>query len=480
MKVAILGAGVSGICMAIKLKKSGIEEFTIFEKSSNLGGTWFDNTYPGCACDVPSHFYSYSFELKTDWTRVYSSSEEIRQYLEFCAEKYQIVSNIKFNTEINSASFLSKKNVWELKTSKGKKIETKFLISGLGQLNSPNVPDIRGIDTFKGESFHSSRWNHDYNLENKEIAVIGNGGSAVQFIPELGKKAKKLYIFQKSAHWAMERRDKPYSEFTKWLFKYFPLVLRLYRFRTWVLLGSNYYALVKQTWYTKFLEGKTLQYLNSIVKDLDLVKKLTPSYPFGCKRVLVVENYYETLVKENCEVVDSPILEIKKDSIVDSERNERKVDLIIYATGFRTSEFLTPLEVFGFEGKRLKDSWSKGAEAHRGIAVSGFPNFFMLYGPNTNLGHNSIIFMIECQSEYILKCIKKTLRNNSSYIDVKEDEMTKYNQRVQKGLAETVFSANCDSWYKNEKGKVINNYHKGHINYWLENTNPKFKEFNFD
>ncbi|SVE14746.1 uncharacterized protein METZ01_LOCUS467600, partial [marine metagenome] len=248
--------------------------------------------------------------------------------------------------------------------------ETKFLISGLGQLNSPNVPDIMGIDTFKGESFHSSRWNHDYNLENKEIAVIGNGGSAVQFIPELGKKAKKLYIFQKSAHWAMERRDKPYSEFTKWLFKYFPLVLRLYRFRTWVLLGSNYYALVKQTWYTKFLEGKTLQYLNSIVKDLDLVKKLTPSYPFGCKRVLVVENYYETLVKENCEVVDSPILEIKKDSLVDSERNERKVDLIIYATGFRTSEFLTPLEVFGFEGKRLKDSWSNGAEAHRGIAVS--------------------------------------------------------------------------------------------------------------
>ena len=319
MKVAILGAGVSGICMAIKLKKSGIEEFTIFEKSSNLGGTWFDNTYPGCACDVPSHFYSYSFELKTDWTRVYSSSEEIRQYLEFCAEKYQIVSNIKFNTEINSASFLSKKNVWELKTSNGKKIETKFLISGLGQLNSPNLPDIMGIDTFKGESFHSSRWNHDYNLENKEIAVIGNGGSAVQFIPELGKKAKKLYIFQKSAHWAMERRDKPYSEFTKWLFKYFPLVLRLYRFRTWVLLGSNYYALVKQTWYTKFLEGKTLQYLNSIVKDLDLVKKLTPSYPFGCKRVLVVENYYETLVKENCEVVDSPILEIKKGSLVDSE-----------------------------------------------------------------------------------------------------------------------------------------------------------------
>ena len=479
MQAAILGAGVSGICMAIKLKQSGMSSFKIFEKSSKLGGTWFDNTYPGCACDVPSHFYSYSFELKNDWTRVYSSSEEIREYLEYCAKKYDIFSHIEFNTEIKSASFDTEENLWLLETKQGVHRKTKFLISGLGQLNSPEIPNIQGQEIFQGKTFHSAKWDHGFDMQDKEVAVIGNGGSAVQFVPDIGKKAKKLYIFQKSAHWAMERKDKPYSNVMKWIFKYIPLVLRLYRFRIWFLLGSNYFALVKRTWYSKILEAKTTKYMNSIVTDPALVKKLTPDYFFGCKRVLVVEDYYETLIKDNCELVDIPIQRLESNVIIDEKGKERKVDLIIYGTGFKTSKFLTPLKISGFQGKELNDSWSEGAEAHRGVTVSGFPNFFMLYGPNTNLGHNSIIFMIECQAKFIMQCIKKVLDNKKSYIDIKKAEMLKYNEDVQKGLEKTVFSSNCDSWYKNEKGKVVNNYHKGHISYWYENSRPNFKEFNF-
>ena len=224
--------------------------------------------------------------------------------------------------------------------------------------------------------------------------------------------------------------------------------------------------MVKRTWYSKFFEKTSINYIKSIIKDPNLVKKLTPNYPFGCKRVLVVENYYETLAKENCEVIDSPITLIDKDMITDSKGVERKVDMIIYGTGFRTSEFLSPLEIVGLKEKTLDEEWSDGAEAHRGVCISGFPNFFMLYGPNTNLGHNSIIFMIECQVNYILRCIQKVMKSNNSSIDIKKENMQKYNKYVQAGLKKTVFSANCDSWYKNESGKVINNYHKGSLSYW--------------
>jgi len=480
MEIVILGAGISGICMAIKLKRAGIDSFKIFEKSSGLGGTWFDNTYPGCACDVPSHFYSYSFELKADWSRVYSGSHEIREYLEYCANKYDVFSHIEFNTEIKSATFSSNKNKWLLKNTQGVETETKFLISGLGQLNSPNIPSIEGQESFIGKSFHSSRWDHDYDTKNKRIAVIGNGGSAVQFIPSIGKHAKKLYVFQRSAQWSIQRRDKEFSNTLKWIFKYIPFSLRLYRLRIWILLGSNYFALVKRTWYSKFFEKTSINYIKSIIKDPNLVKKLTPNYPFGCKRVLVVENYYETLAKENCEVIDSPITLIDKDMITDSKGVERKVDMIIYGTGFRTSEFLSPLEIVGLKEKTLDEEWFDGAEAHRGVCISGFPNFFMLYGPNTNLGHNSIIFMIECQVNYILRCIQKVMKSKNSSIDIKKEKMQKYNKYVQAGLKKTVFSANCDSWYKNDSGKVINNYHKGSLSYWLENSRPNFREFNFD
>ena len=480
IEVAILGAGFSGICISIQLKKFGINSFEVFEKSPALGGTWHDNTYPGAACDVPSHLYSFSFEIKDDWTRKYSGSKEINDYLNFCADKYEIRQNITFNTEIVSANFDNDEGVWVLESSTKQKYKARFLVSGLGQLNSAHIPYIKGQSEFKGRSFHSSHWDHSLGLEDKRIAVIGNGGSAVQFIPHVGTKAKKLTVYQRSAHWAMSRNDFAYSSFQKNIFKYLPFVQRIYRFFIWLQLGSNFYAIVKQTWYTKVVKKKIREYLSSIIKDPILLKKLIPDYEIGCKRLLVVEDYYETLVKDNVHVIDVPIKEISENSVIDVNNNEEEVDVIIYGTGFQTSKFLTPLEVTNHKNISLNEYWKQGVKAHRGVMIAEFPNFFMLYGPNTNLGHNSIIFMIECQVNYTIKCIKKVVKLKKSIITPREQAMNSYNKGLQEGLLGTVFSSNCNSWYKNEDGKILNNYDKGHLEYFLENTYPKFSEYDLN
>ena len=477
MRVAILGAGISGICMAIKLKKAGITSYTIFEKSPELGGTWFDNTYPGAACDVPSHLYSFSFEIKTDWTRKYAGSQEINEYLNFCADKYKIRSNINFNVQIESAHFNKREGVWILKSTEGKSYKAEFLISGLGQLNSPNIPIIEGQEYFKGSFFHSSQWDHSVDLKGKDIAVIGNGGSAVQFIPHIGKIARRLYIFQRSAHWGMARIDFSYSSFHKFIFKNIPLIQKIYRFFIWLQLGSNFYAIVKKTWYSNFVKKTISNYMSSIIKEPSLLKKLTPNYSLGCKRLLVVENYYETLIQEKVEVINVPIKKINSNSIIDLNNVERKIDALIYGTGFQTSKFLTPIEIFNAKNQSLNNYWADGAKAHRGVTIPDFHNFFILYGPNTNLGHNSIIFMIECQVKYVVRCLEKVIKLGGRMISPKQESMEKYNSRLQKGLKTTVFSEDCNSWYKNNSGKILNNYNKGHVEYFLENTFPKFHEY---
>ena len=475
--VAILGAGISGICMSIQLDKAGIKSYAVFEKSSQLGGTWFDNTYPGAACDVPSHLYSFSFEMKHDWSRKYAGSKEINEYLNFCADKYEIRKNIHLNTEIKSASFDKVNNYWILTTHNNEVFEAKFLVSALGQLNSPNFPNIKGQDDFQGQCFHSAQWDHSTLLENKKIAVIGNGGSAVQFIPHIGKSAKKLIIFQRSAHWGMGRIDFEYSDYQKFIFKKIPWIQRIYRLYIWLQLGSNFYAIVKKTWYSNFVAKTVKAYLGSIVKDPVLLKTLTPDYPLGCKRLLVLENYYETLIQDHVEVTDSPIKEILSNSIIDSNNIEREVDVLIYGTGFQTTKFLSPIEIINHNNISLDQYWVEGPTAHRGITVSEFPNLFLLYGPNTNLGHNSIIFMIECQVKYAISCMSRVIKLKKKFIVPKNEAMKTYNKELQEGLEKTVFSSNCNSWYKNSSGKIINNYHKGHLEYFFENTSPKFKEY---
>lgn len=475
-RIAILGAGISGLCMAIQLKKAGISSFTIYEKSNGVGGTWRDNTYPGAGCDVPSHLYSFSFESKADWTRKYAEQPEILQYLEHCAQKYGIVPHIQFNTQIADARFDDLEGVWKLRTCAGEEIAVNILISGCGQLNRPHYPEIPGLNTFEGTTFHSARWNHQHDLAGKSVAVLGNGASAIQFMPHIAPKTKKLYVFQRSANWMIPKADREYARFEQWIFRQFPAVAQLYRYFLYLQLEKNFFAFLKDSRYAKQVENSTEQLLSQ-VSDPRLQEVLRPDYPVGCKRILISNDFYSSIQNPNVEVVTTPIERVTRDGIITSDDQLRPVDTIIFATGFEATTFLTPMKVEGLSNIMLETAWKEGAEAHLGVAVSGFPNFFMLYGPNTNLGHNSIIFMIECQVSYVVQCIQEIIDRNLLYLDVRREAMDLYNKELQENIKKSVWDAGCNSWYKTETGKVTTNWPSLSAQYWWRTRRLNLSEY---
>jgi cation diffusion facilitator CzcD-associated flavoprotein CzcO len=479
LDIAILGAGVSGLCMGIQLKRAGIESFTLFEKSDGIGGTWHDNRYPGACCDVPSHFYSFSFERNPNWSRAFSPQPEIQAYLEGCAEKYGVLPHIRFGVEIAGASFDEHAGVWRIRSTAGEEITARVLVSGLGQLNLPHVPDLPGLAGFEGTSFHSARWNESHELANERVAVVGNGASAIQFIPEIAKKAGRVTIFQRSANWIIPRNDRTFGDVAKRRFRDHPLLARATRALIWLMLETRFFAVVRHGRISRRMTKMATDYMHSIVKDPALRAKLTPDYPIGCKRVLVSDDYYQALVRENVEVVTSPIARVESGAIVTADGVAHPADTIVFATGFQTTSFLAPLAIEGLGGRKLEEAWRDGAEAHLGVTVAGFPNFFLLYGPNTNLGHNSIILMIECQVRYALRCIQELARRGVTYVDVRREAMERFNVALQQDLAKTTWVANCDSWYKNEAGKVTNNWSGTTIEYWWHTRTPDWNEFRF-
>lgn len=464
--VAILGAGISGICLGIQLKQAGIDSFTIFEKSDGVGGTWKDNTYPGACCDVPSMLYSFSFELKTDWSRKFSPQSEILDYLEHCTDKYGVRPHLRCNTEIASARFDESDSVWRIRTATGEDHTADIFVSGVGQLNRPYYPDIPDREEFQGTTFHSARWNHQHDLSGENVAVIGNGASAIQIIPQIAPATKQLHIFQRSANWMIPRMDGAYSEREKDRFTRMPLLARAYRAFIWALLESRWPAFSKQSRAGKKLEKFATAEMHKHITDPVLRAILTPDYPVGCKRILISDDYYPALTRDNVEVVTDHITRFTKNGIVTTDGRERPLDTIIYATGFRASDFLAPMDIHGTAGKTLNQVWKDGAEAYLGVALAGFPNFFMLYGPNTNLGHNSIILMIECQVRYIMQCIRRLMERNLASIDVRQDAMENYNREVQRSLKQSVWDTGCASWYKNAAGKITNNWPHSTISYW--------------
>ncbi|MEA2754438.1 MAG: hypothetical protein QOJ54_727 [Aliidongia sp.] len=476
LDIAILGAGVAGLCMAIRLRKAGFTRFAIFEKADGIGGTWRDNSYPGSGCDVPSHLYRFSFEPKSDWSRAYAEQPEILRYLAHCVEKYRLSAHLRLNTEIAAARFDEAAGLWHLTTLAGKAITARVLISGLGQLNRPCWPEIPGLDNFAGIKFHSARWDHAADLTGKNVAVIGSGASAIQFIPRIAAQTQKLHVFQRSPNWMIPKDDREYNRLEQRLFRFLPGWAWLYRQYIYLLLEKNFLAFIQGSWFGRQFRNVAERHL-ARVADPVLRERLRPDYPVGCKRILISNEYYPALQLPQVEIVTDPIARIEDGAIVTADGIARPVDTIILATGFDSQQFLAPLDIIGLEGRSLRDVWRDGAEAYLGLTVPGFPNFFMLYGPNTNLGHNSIIIMIEAQVGYALRCIRTLFGRHLSWLDVKPEAMRRFNDRLQRDLGHSVWAGGCRSWYKNAAGKVTNNWSGFTLRYRLATRRVAFRDY---
>ncbi|MGZ4757972.1 MAG: flavin-containing monooxygenase [Acidimicrobiales bacterium] len=473
-RIAILGTGFGGLGMAIRLQQAGITSFTIYEKADGVGGTWRDNTYPGTECDVPSHLYSLSFAPKHDWSRHYPEQPEILAYLEDCADRFGLRPHIRFGAEIAAARFDDGASEWRLETTTGEELVADVLVCGLGQLNRPFVPDIEGLAEFEGTVFHSARWNHDHPLDGESVAVVGNGASAVQFVPRIAPVAGHLTIFQRSANWVMPKDNPPFAARTRALFARFPWLDRAYRASIYLRFEARFLMFRRNSRFARLVEKAGRAYREKEVADPVLREQLTPDYPIGCKRILAVSDYYSTLVRDDVDVVTEPIERITRSGVVTADGRERPVDVIILATGFESTDFLAPVEIVGRAGLKLDEVWHDGAEAYLGLTVSGFPNLFMLYGPNTNLGHNSIVFMLERQISYVLQCVQEMAAEGLASLEVRPEVMARYNRAVQKRMHQTVWEAGCSSWYKNESGKVTNNWPTFTVEYWLATRHPRF------
>jgi cation diffusion facilitator CzcD-associated flavoprotein CzcO len=467
VRIAIIGAGHSGICMGMKLKQAGIEDFVILEKAPSLGGTWRDNTYPGASCDAPSFLYSFSFAQKTDWSRRFAWQSELLAYSAECAVKYGLLPRCRFNAEVVHVAFDDASSTWTLTCADGTAWEADFVVAGVGQLNRPSIPDFAGRATFAGEQFHSAQWNHAVDLTGKRVAVIGSAASAVQFVPQIAPQVARLTVFQRSPNWLMPRKDRLYAPRTQRLLTRWPRLAKAYHDFQWLFFGEMQLTpLMKQVRPVQAIaRWKSSRHLRRQVKDPALRANLVPDYPIGAKRVLFNDDYYPALCRANVELVTDAIEAIVPNGIRTQAGRVFDADVIVYATGFKSTEFLAPMTIVGRSGRVLRDEWSKGARAYLGVTVSGFPNFFMLYGPNTNLGHNSILVMIEAQADYILDALSKMQVRGLKRIDVKQPVMDEYNRSLQQDLARSVWATTGASWYKLADGTITNNWPHSTIRY---------------
>ncbi|MEC7119562.1 MAG: NAD(P)/FAD-dependent oxidoreductase, partial [Pseudomonadota bacterium] len=407
VETAIVGAGFGGMATAIRLLQNGNEDFVLIDKGNTVGGTWRENTYPGAACDVQSHMYSFSFEGKTDWSKRYAGWEEIQDYIQSTAKKYQLERYARFNTEVIAARFDADTAHWTIDFKDGDSIQCKFFVLASGPLHVPQIPNFKGIESFKGKVFHSAQWDHSYDLTGKNVVSIGTGGSAIQYVPEIAPKVKQLYVMQRTPAWVIPRDERKYPEFEKKLFAKFPALRRIHRARLYWSNESRVLPIFNPR-IMKYGQKAVEMFIRYQVKDAALAKKLTPDYVLGCKRILISNRYFPTFNRPNVELVTDGIAEVRENSIITRDGIERPADCIIYGTGFITDPriYMKGFECIGLNGRNLMDDWKDGAESYYGITTAGYPNMFQLVGPNTGLGHNSIIFMIEAQVHYILEMMK--------------------------------------------------------------------------
>lgn len=452
-RVIVVGTGFSGLCMGVKLRENGEDDFVLLERAGDVGGTWRDNTYPGCACDVESHLYSFSFEPNPNWSRMYAPQPEIFAYLQHVAKKYDLLRHVRFHANIVASQFDEARKLWVVKAEDGRVFEAEILVSGMGGLSNPAVPDIKGLDTFEGTTFHSATWNHDYDLTGKRVAVIGSGASAIQFVPAIAPKVDHLTYFQRTPPWVVPKMDRPIRAEEKADFVNNPWRQRLARTKLYWTLEMRFLAFKFKPEWMKLVAKVGKGRIHKAVKDPVLRAKLTPDYTPGCKRLLISNEYYPALARTNVEVVTEGIREVNAKGVVTKDGQMHEVDAIIFGTGFKVQDPIPPKTVFGKGHVDLADAWKGGPEAYMGITVSGFPNFFMLMGPNTGLGHNSMVFMIESQAHYIVEAIKTMKERRIKVLDVKPQAQARFIDAVQSDLKRTVWNSGCKSWYLDDKGR---------------------------
>lgn len=453
--IAIIGTGFGGLGAAIELKRAGHDDIVIFEQGDDVGGVWRENTYPGAACDVPSPYYCFSYAPNPTWPRRFSPQPAILDYLRRVTDTYDVRRHIRFGTEVASADFDESSNTWTITTSAGETVEVDVLVSAVGQLSRPSWPRIAGRETFTGASYHSAQWDHGVDLTGKLVAVIGTGASAIQFVPEIAPVVSGLSLFQRTPPYLLPRPDTEFSSLHHKIFTRLPFTQKAERGGWFIATEGLGVAFLYSRTMAKALEKVSLMHMRHQTRGTDLLEKVWPTYPIGCKRILFSSNYLPSLLRPNVEVVTDNIVEIDATGVLTADGTHHDVDVIIYGTGFTATDFLAPLTITGQGGLDLREQWSEGARAYLGLTVPHFPNLFLMYGPNTNLGSGSIVFMLECQARYIRQALAH-LRDGNSLVVRPAVEAT-YDQEVQSRLSGGVWSK-CASWYRLANGRIPTNW----------------------
>ncbi|MDT7549409.1 MAG: hypothetical protein QOE84_1803 [Actinomycetota bacterium] len=453
VRVAIIGSGFAGLGVAIGLRRQGEGDFVVLERANDLGGTWRDNSYPGCACDVPSHLYSFSFAPNPNWSRMFSGAAEIHDYMQQVATEHGVRPHLRFGTELLDARWIEGEQRWHLTTTRGP-LTAQVLVCGTGPLSEPLVPDLPGLADFEGNAFHSARWDHEHDLTGGRVAVVGTGASAIQFIPAVAEQAAALTVFQRTPPWVLPRFDRAIKDSAKEKYRANPRRQLRARSAIYWLRELNLLAFTKRGRVSRLAERLARHHLRRQVPDAALRERLTPSYALGCKRILLSDDYYPALVRPNVEVVAAPVVEVRAHSVVDGDGREHPVDTIVFATGFHTTDQPIAARLRGRDGRLLSEVWDPSPQAYLGTTVSGFPNLFLMLGPNTVLGHTSVIYMIEAQVTYVLDALRTMDRLGASSVDVTERALSSYNDDIQRQLAGTVWNAGgCKSWYLDAAGR---------------------------
>jgi cation diffusion facilitator CzcD-associated flavoprotein CzcO len=479
VEVAIIGSGFAGLGMAIKLKAAGVTSLVILERADDIGGTWRDNAYPGCACDVPSHLYSFSFEPNPGWRRMYGTQPEIQAYLRHCADKYDLRPHLRVRSEVTGAAYDEPSARWIVHIADGTTVRAHILISGMGGLSNPSIPHLPGVENFRGVSFHSAQWNADYDLRGKRVAVVGTGASAIQFVPQIAPQVAELHLFQRTPPWILPKPDYAFDEKRLTRFERSPARVWFFRKLIYILHELRAIPFTMNRKLMRGVEKMAHAHIERQVADPALRRAVTPDYTIGCKRILISNDYYPTLARPNVELVTDAIAEVRADSIVTSDGRERSIDALIYGTGFKASEPIAPCTIRGVGGVELLDQWKSGIEAYLGITVAGFPNFFMLVGPNTGLGHNSMVFMIEAQVNYIMQCLRMMKRLGARTMNVRRTAESAFNRYIDERMKSTVWATGCKSWYLDANGRNITLWPASTVEYWMRTRSVRPSDYDF-
>ncbi|HET6786851.1 MAG TPA: NAD(P)/FAD-dependent oxidoreductase, partial [Aquabacterium sp.] len=436
--------------------------------------------YPGCACDVPSHLYSFSFEANPDWSRMYAPQPEIYAYLRRCAEKYNLIQHVRFNANMIGARYDEARRVWRLQAEDGRVFESEILVSGMGGLSNPAIPDIQGLERFEGTTFHSATWNHGYDFTGKQVAVIGSGASAIQFVPKIAPLVDQLHYFQRTPPWVVPKDDRPLKASERADFAANPWRQRIERIKQYWMMELRFLAFKFKPEWMGLVAKVAKHKIAQATPNPELRAKLTPDYTPGCKRLLISNDYYPALARTNVHVVTEGIREITARGVVTQDGIERPVDAIVFGTGFKVQDPIPPGTVFGRGGQDLAEVWKDGPEAYMGITVAGFPNFFILMGPNTGLGHNSMVFMIESQVHYVMEALKTMKEHRIRALDVKPQAQKQFIDQVQDDLRSTVWNSGCKSWYLNDKGRNVSLWPGFTFAYRFKTRSFKLNKYNVE